>query len=85
VSAFKVGDRVRIVSLRGYGQSKVQGLVVGNTGTVMTVYSCCYGIRTDDADSERDATSSDGEGWAFFDNDLELLDGAALRAMGETP
>lgn len=50
------------MGLWDYYPSKDQGLWIGNTGTVRTIYPNCYGVETDGAQC---SLSSDGEGWAF--------------------
>lgn len=69
---FKVGDRVSIASLGWYSPEAEQGLLVGNTGTVRTIYEDVgvYGVETDNA---KNSLSLDGEGWAFFDHELDPI------------
>lgn len=75
---FKVGDRVRIKSLRctstghSYHPNQSQGLVVGNTGTVGGLYGeGRISVLTDNAEEPSDPL---GDGWFFFEDGLELLD-----------
>lgn len=55
----KVGDRVRLASIRGYHESRVQGLFVGNLGTVREIGTMMVYVETD-ANAH-----SPGYGWPF--------------------
>lgn len=86
---FKVGDRVRIAALGGLIEVHKQGLFVGNTGTVVTLFrGGRIGIRTDGPADDGNALSWDGGGWPFQPGELELIagddptDAAAAERIG---
>lgn len=70
----KIGDRVRIIDQDGYYASTEQGLVVGNTGTVVRLAEVGVGalkVRTDNAS---EPTDGGGVGWSFSPEALEKLE-----------
>lgn len=78
----KVGQKVRITQ-SDYLSLNGEGLVVGNTGTIRTLYPpSVYGVEVDNSTKP---LSGDMEGWAFCDDELEALPSplAVARAKGE--
>lgn len=78
---FKVGDRVRIKSIKGYAAlaaanpelAALTGIVIGNTGTITrlpTATRIGYKVRTDNA---KYPTDSELQGWTFYADELELI------------
>lgn len=82
----KIGDKVRIIALGDFAEvaerdpagATERGLVVGNTGTVTArgPYDVpgTVGVRTDNA-SIPHPTSAQREGWAFYPEELEKVEG----------
>lgn len=79
---FAVGDRVKLVGLFQYTKCYQQGLVIGNTATVVGVESKDdVRIITDGADSnnngEHMVNGGGTRGWPFRPHCLELIKPAA--------
>lgn len=89
MSKFNIGDRVRITDIGVFKMALLVmpgselekcGLVVGNTGTITATGRVEDGsndwvsVRTDNATNP---TDDDGEGWTFYPNELELVEGGA--------
>lgn len=73
MSAFYLGDRVRIVA-SDYDLAEDPNLAVGSTATVVGVEQGACLIRTDEGPRH---TLERGEGWCFYEDELELLEGGA--------
>lgn len=68
VSAFKTGDRVRIIAT-DYDTSEDANLANGQTGRVIKSLGGAASIQTDAGPRH---VNDDGDGWWFFDSQLEL-------------
>jgi hypothetical protein len=67
-----MGDRVELLDLDLYVEEASQGLVVGNTATVLGRHGGEYLLRTDNARDEEEATCG-GIGWMFPATSLRKL------------
>ncbi len=69
----KVGDRVKITILSGYCPSENQGLLVGNTATIIRASGGTFGLKTDNAKSDMEAVCYNEKGWTFFPHEIEII------------
>lgn len=75
-SKFEIGDRVVIRNLPCYIPLRRQGLIVGNTGTVIRVGPHAVELRTDCAEDSTNGSI----GWGFHASDLQRVGGLSYWA-----
>lgn len=68
-----VGDRVELVNLFAFDEEASEGIVVGNTATIIGTSGLLFELRTDNAVDDAAATGYDGRGWLFPATSLRKL------------